>query len=76
MQVLSYDECAKRAGFTRRTLERQIAEGRGPAIVELSQRRRGVFEHDLDAWLLARRKPTIGEKRGRGRPRNVEVAAQ
>jgi hypothetical protein len=33
MQILSYDETAKRAGFVRRSLERLIAKGEGPAVV-------------------------------------------
>jgi len=57
MQVLSYDEAAKRAGVVRRTLERLISEGTGPAIIHISARRRGVLEDDLEAWLIARRRP-------------------
>jgi hypothetical protein len=60
MRVLSYDECAERAGCVRRTFEREIAEGRGPAIIEISTRRRGVLEHDFESWLLARRRPAPG----------------
>jgi hypothetical protein len=75
MRVLSYNECAARAGCVRRTFEREIAEGRGPAIVEISLRRRGVLEHDFDEWLLGRRRPqpsdTPTPKRGPGRPRKT-----
>jgi hypothetical protein len=46
MQVLTYDEAAKRAAIVRRTLERLIAIGEGPAVVELSTRRRGILETD------------------------------
>ena len=60
MQVLSYDEAAKRAGIVRRTLERLISIGEGPAVINVSARRRGIFESDLDAWLLARRRPAPG----------------
>ena len=57
MQVLSYNEAAAKAGIVRRTLERLISVGEGPATVELSARRRGILETDLDDWLLKRRRP-------------------
>ncbi len=63
MRVLSYDEAAGRAGFVRRSLERLIACGEGPAIVHISPRRRGILESDLDAWLVSRRRPAPGERR-------------
>ena len=76
MRVLNFEECAGRAGIVRRTLERQIAEGHGPRVIEISTRRRGVLESDFDDWLLARRRPISNDpssptKRGRGRPRKV-----
>jgi predicted DNA-binding transcriptional regulator AlpA len=61
MKVLSYNEAAKRGKITRRTLERQIADGVGPATVQLSKRRVGIFESDFEAWLLKRRRPAPGE---------------
>jgi predicted DNA-binding transcriptional regulator AlpA len=61
MKVLNYNEAAKRAKITRRTLERQIADGVGPATVQLSKRRVGIFESDFEAWLLKRRRPAPGE---------------
>jgi hypothetical protein len=64
MRVLCYDEAAGRAGFVRRSLERPIARGEGPAVVHVSERRRGILEHDLEAWLLARRHAPPGETAG------------
>jgi hypothetical protein len=61
MQVLSYNEAASRAGIVRRTLERLISIGEGPAVIELSSRRRGILDRDLEAWLLKRRRPASGE---------------
>jgi hypothetical protein len=61
MKVLSYNEAAARAGVVRRTLERLISLGEGPAIITLSARRRGILERDLEAWLLKRRRPAPGE---------------
>lgn len=61
-RVLSYDEAAGRAGFVRRSLERLIAKGEGPAVVHVSERRRGILEHDLEAWLMARRHAPPGEQ--------------
>ena len=61
MRVLSYNEAAERAGIVRRTLERQISIGEGPATIALSARRRGILDRDLEAWLLKRRRPAPGE---------------
>jgi predicted DNA-binding transcriptional regulator AlpA len=62
MQVLSFNEAAGRAGFTRRTLERLISVGEGPATIELSPRRRGILSIDLETWLLSRRRPAPSGK--------------
>lgn len=61
MKVLSYNAAAERAGIVRRTLERLISTGEGPATIFLSARRRGILEADLEAWLLKRRRPAPGE---------------
>jgi hypothetical protein len=61
MQVLSYNEAAAKAGIVRRTLERLITVGEGPATIELSARRRGILDRDLEDWLLKRRRPAPGE---------------
>ena len=61
MRVLSYNEAAERAGIVRRSLERLIACGDGPAIVHVSIRRQGVIEADLERWLLSRRRAPPGE---------------
>jgi len=62
MRVLSYNEAARRTGIVRRSLERLIAEGEGPAVVHISRRRRGILETDLEAWLLSRRRAAPGEQ--------------
>ena len=54
--VYSYSEAASIAGLARRTLERLIAVGDGPAFIELSPRRRGILESDLISWLHKRRR--------------------
>src|ERR1700722_3581645 len=54
--VYSYDEAAEIADIARRTLERLIAVSKGPAVVELSPRRRGILESDLITWLHKRRR--------------------
>ena len=60
MQVLSIDQAAYRAGIVRRTLERMLAEGTGPEKVQISKRRVGILEADLERWLTSRRRPTPG----------------
>jgi predicted DNA-binding transcriptional regulator AlpA len=62
MQVLSLDQAAFRAGIVRRTLERMLAEGIGPAKVQVSKRRVGILEADLEKWLIGRRRPAPGEE--------------
>jgi predicted DNA-binding transcriptional regulator AlpA len=61
MHVISYREAAERAGIVRRSLERLIAKGEGPAVVHISTRRRGILESDFERWLLSRRRPAPGE---------------
>jgi predicted DNA-binding transcriptional regulator AlpA len=61
MHIISYQEAAERAGIVRRSLERLISRGEGPAVVHISQRRRGILDCDLDKWLLSRRRPAPGE---------------
>jgi len=60
VNVLSIDQAAARAGIVRRTLERLISVGDGPSTVQLSKRRIGILEDDLEAWLLSRRRPAPG----------------
>jgi predicted DNA-binding transcriptional regulator AlpA len=61
MQVLSLDQAAYRAGIVRRTLERMLAEGTGPEKVQISKRRVGIIEADLERWLTSRRRPVPGQ---------------
>jgi predicted DNA-binding transcriptional regulator AlpA len=56
LTVYSYNQAAAITGLARRTLERLIALGEGPAIIELSPRRRGILESDLIIWLHKRRR--------------------
>lgn len=60
MRVLNFDEAAQRGSFTRRTLERLIANGEGPSVVHISARRRGILETDWENWLLSRRRVAPG----------------
>jgi predicted DNA-binding transcriptional regulator AlpA len=60
VQVLSLDQAAMRAGIVRRTLERLRAGGEGPTTVQISKRRVGVLEADLEQWLASRRRPAPG----------------
>jgi hypothetical protein len=58
--VYTYNDAAAIAGVARRTLERLIAVGEGPAIIELSPRRRGILESDLINWLRKHRRAASG----------------
>jgi hypothetical protein len=56
LTVYSYNQAAAITGLARRTLERLIAVGGGPPVIELSSRRRGILETDLQIWLNSRRR--------------------
>ena len=58
--ILTLNEAAQRCGLTVRTLYRELERGTGPSVVNLTERRRGIFERDLSAWLLSRRRPAPG----------------
>ena len=64
MQVLTLDQAAQRASITRRTLERLRSEGEGPPTIQISKRRVGVAEGDLEAWLNSRRRVAPSLKSG------------
>src|SRR3954454_25310868 len=75
VRIISMVEAANRANQSLRTLQRQIAEGNGPAVFDISERRRGILESDFEEWLLTRRRPGLepaAPKRGRGRPRKTD----
>jgi len=59
--VYSLNEAAAITGVARRTLERLIAVGAGPAVIELSSRRRDILETDLRGWLHRRRRSPPSE---------------
>ena len=61
MQVLSLDQAAYKAGVVRRTLERMLAARTGPTKVQVSKRRVGILESDLERWLNSRRRPAPGK---------------
>jgi hypothetical protein len=54
-RVTPLDEWFRRIGLPSRSGRRLIASGEGPAITELTERRKGVRERDHLAWLEARR---------------------
>ena len=56
LTVYTYTDAAAISRLARRTIERLIALGPGPAIIELSPRRRGILESDLVSWLHKRRR--------------------
>jgi excisionase family DNA binding protein len=60
--ILTLDQAAQRASITRRTLERLRAEGEAPPVIQVSRRRVGISEEDLERWLSSRRCPAPGGK--------------
>jgi len=61
LRILSLTEVAARDGCSRRTVERRINVGEGPALIQISERRVGVREDDYEAWVVRRRRPAPGE---------------
>jgi predicted DNA-binding transcriptional regulator AlpA len=61
VRVLTLDEVARRCSTTRRNIERLNADGAGPAVVQISPRKIGVLEKDLEVWLESRRRPAPGK---------------
>ena len=76
IKVFSYDECAEQAGISSRQFQREIADGKGPPVIAITARRRGVLEEDFTAWILARRRsaPAVTAKRGVSHPTTQQVA--
>jgi hypothetical protein len=60
---LIYNYAGAIDGVACRTLERLIAPGEGPAVIELSPSRRGIIDTDLQAWLKQRRRSPPSEAR-------------
>jgi len=54
LQVLRIPEWCAVAGISLRTGKRLLASGRGPAVVRLSDRRRGVTVGAHRQWLASR----------------------
>jgi predicted DNA-binding transcriptional regulator AlpA len=52
-RVVSLNETARTAGISIATLRRRIADGSGPRLVRVTERRVGVRVRDLRAWLDA-----------------------
>jgi predicted DNA-binding transcriptional regulator AlpA len=53
-RVLTLDQWCELNSLGRNTAKRLIANGDGPAIVQLSPRRIGIRESDAAAWQAAR----------------------
>jgi hypothetical protein len=55
---------AKQAGVSVRHLERLLAAGEGPPIVQLGVRRKGIADDDGETWLRSRRRVPPGFREG------------
>jgi predicted DNA-binding transcriptional regulator AlpA len=56
-RVITLNEAAQASCLSIATLRRRLAEGAGPRVVRLSERRIGIRVRDLKAWLDARTSP-------------------
>lgn len=53
-RILKSKETAERAGFSRRTMYYEISEGRFPRPVQLTPKRVGWLESEIDEWIKAK----------------------
>jgi predicted DNA-binding transcriptional regulator AlpA len=68
LRILTKKEAAQRNRISLRLLERLIASGEGPPIIQLGARRVGIDEDDNDAWLRSRRRQVSLEKPAAAQP--------
>jgi hypothetical protein len=55
-EVFDLSQAADHIGIHRKTLERMLADGTGPAILHITDKRRGILGSDLENWLRTRRR--------------------
>ena len=58
-RVITLNEAAQVSCLSIATLRRRLAEGAGPRIVRMSERRVGVRVRDLRAWIEANTSPAL-----------------
>ena len=54
LKVMTLGEFAKLNGFSLQTAKRLVADGQGPAIIQLSRKRMGVRTIDAARWSESR----------------------
>ena len=57
--VVTLNEAAHVAGISLCTLRRRLADGSGPRVVRLSERRVGIRVRDLKQWIAERTSPVV-----------------
>ena len=55
--VVRFPDVCKELGLSATTLRRICREGKGPPLLQLSERRSGVRRGDLDAWVEGLKNP-------------------
>lgn len=53
-KLLPIDDVIERTGLSRRTLYQEISESRFPKAVQLTARRVGWVEEEIDGWIAAK----------------------
>lgn len=53
-RILDISNCIERTGLARRTIYEAMSDGRFPRPVQLTSRRVGWVEAEVEAWLAAR----------------------
>ncbi|WP_342167093.1 helix-turn-helix domain-containing protein [Methylobacterium sp. SD21] len=53
--VVRFPDVCRELGLSATTLRRICREGKGPPLLQLSERRSGVRRGDLDAWVESRK---------------------
>ena len=65
-RVVRLSDVCREIGLSSSTFRRMCREGRGPQLLQLSERRLGVRRGDLDAWIKNQRQAPIDEEQPGG----------
>ncbi|RWD14162.1 MAG: AlpA family phage regulatory protein [Mesorhizobium sp.] len=54
MQIIPIKEVCRRVGISRTTVWQLIRDGKFPRLVQLTPKRKGFVDSEIDAWINAR----------------------
>lgn len=54
MQIIPIKEVCRRVGISRTTVWQLIRDGKFPRLVQITPKRKGFVDSEIDAWINAR----------------------